>query len=135
MPLDWAVRNNHEDVVKLLLRHGAGAAKAQLSHDSIEYAAACGHESILRLLVAESDHFKELIVKSDVLVNAIFGRKEGVIKLLLEEGVDIGYVDSIGRTPLSWAARLGHGYIVDLLLTHGAAQRMDEQAKGASTSL
>ncbi|KAK5315265.1 hypothetical protein LTR21_001854 [Exophiala xenobiotica] len=110
--LDFAVQDNHEDVVKLPLRHGAGTEKAQLSPDSIEYAAGCGHGSILRLLVAESDHFKEFIVKNNVLVKAISGRKEDVIKLLLEEGVDRGYVDSIGETPLLWAVQLGNYYIV-----------------------
>jgi ankyrin repeat protein len=133
-PLDWAVRDNHEDLVKLLLRH-ADAGKAELSHEAISLAAAGGHESILRLLVAESDHFKESIVQINVLRVAIDKRQEGVVKLVLEEGFNLDYVDSVGETPLSWAARLGHGDKVDLLRAHGAAQHMDEQAKGAPTSL
>ncbi|KAK5457330.1 hypothetical protein LTS15_005111 [Exophiala xenobiotica] len=136
-PLDWAVRNNHEDVVKLLFRHCAGVEKAELSPFSIRDAAATGHESMLRLLLAESDHFKELIVEINVLRVAIGHRQGGVVKLLLEEEADllVEYVDSVGETPLLRAARLGHGDIVDLLLADDAARRMDEQAKEAPTSL
>ncbi|KAK5198598.1 hypothetical protein LTR47_007594 [Exophiala xenobiotica] len=75
-PLDWAVQSGYEDAVRLLLRHGAGSENAVLSPESISLAAGRGYESVLRLLVAESDQFKDLIVKSNVVVKASFGRKE-----------------------------------------------------------
>jgi ankyrin repeat protein len=46
---------------------------------------------------------------------------EAVVKLLLEEGADLGTKDKVyGRTPLSWAAENGHEAVVKLLLEKGA---------------
>ncbi len=123
-PLDRAVTNNDEDAVKLLLQQDAGLDKVELLPISIKLAAARGYDCVLRALMAESEHLKERIVHSDMLRAAIDNGREGVVKLLLEEGLDPAYVDPFGETPLLWAERQGHEGIVDLLLAHGAAPHM-----------
>ncbi|KIW49903.1 hypothetical protein PV05_11538 [Exophiala xenobiotica] len=99
-PLDRTVTNNDEDAVKLLLQQDAGLDKVELLPISIKLAAARGYDCVLRALMAESEHLKERIVHSDMLRAAIDNGREGVVKLLLEEGLDPAYVDPVGETLL-----------------------------------
>ncbi|KAG5999230.1 hypothetical protein E4U43_002197 [Claviceps pusilla] len=43
-----------------------------------------------------------------------------IVRILLENGADVNSTCSIGRTPLTLAARRGRAGVIDLLLAHGA---------------
>ncbi len=58
-------------------------------------------------------------------IAAYHGGPSGVAERLIEAGADIEQLDGYRRTPLLWAAEMGHLEIVELLLKHGA----DPQAK------
>lgn len=47
------------------------------------------------------------------------------MRLLLDRGAAIEAADSLGRTPLFWAAGRGHKTVVRLLLDKGVAIRLD----------
>ncbi|KAJ4419054.1 hypothetical protein N0V82_005177 [Gnomoniopsis sp. IMI 355080] len=90
IPLLWAVMNNYEAAVEILLEKGADVETRDLfwGQTPLSGAAGNGHEAI--------------------------------VKLLLKEGADFESKRKDGRTPLSWAAWQGHEAVVKLLLEKGA---------------
>ena len=52
---------------------------------------------------------------------AVSAGHEGVVRVLLREGVDVDAADFEGTTPLMHAAMHGYCALVDLLLLHGAS--------------
>ena len=91
----------------------------------LSWAAACGHESIVKILISRGDI--DTNIKVDInsvdqkgqtpLSLAARRGHESVVRLLIEtDGVDINAEDNEGLTSLSWAALRGHEAIVRLLI-------------------
>ncbi|UKZ72900.1 hypothetical protein TrVFT333_000537 [Trichoderma virens FT-333] len=121
-PLQYAVMNGHEDIVKLLLATG------QVDPDSCDkrggtpilYAAKNGHESVVNLLLEtgkinpdSSGEYGGML-----LLDAVENGHGDVVKLLLAAGkVNPHYEDEYGETPFLCAVQTGHTNIIRLLLT------------------
>jgi len=86
------------------------------------WAAECGHEEVVRMLLTRQDINPDLAGTgwTPLLLAAKHGHG-GVVKMLLErENVDPNRADTqYGRTPLSWAAGHGHEGAVKMLLDQG----------------
>jgi len=65
-------------------------------------------------------HFDKLSLFSCLHCACIFGIDEMVASLSEVEGCDINQEDCVGNTPLVWAARNGHGEVVEILLRQGS---------------
>ena len=76
-----------------------------------------GNSSLAEWLLA---HGARPGIRTSTLIWAAAGGHEGVVKLLLEHGVDTGITDRNGATALNGAAAFGHEEVVKLLLEHGA---------------
>ncbi|KAL5356353.1 hypothetical protein BJX96DRAFT_142671 [Aspergillus floccosus] len=49
------------------------------------------------------------------------GASKMFVRLLLEEGADVGAKGQVNRTPLLYPALGGHEHILELILDHGAS--------------
>ena len=144
--LSWAAGNGHEGVVRLFLgprfvnpesisRRWGKAARIvgvffsgrYVNPDSLSsfdqtpllWAAANGHEGIVKLLLARKDVNPDSSNNSGQtpLSWAAANGHERIVKLLLEQkDVNPDSSNNSGQTPLSWAAANGHERIVKLLL-------------------
>ncbi len=120
--LAWAVESQNNQMVRLLLKHGAkstppGAASVNPLMIACQY----GDASILDTLLSAG---------ADVHVT----RDDGIMPLslcagsaptsmlarLIAAGAEVDHVDSRGQTPLMWAAAHGRIDNLQLLLKHGA---------------
>jgi len=122
--LQWASKNAHEAVVRLLLEVGnvnpdevdddGGTALIEACHH--------GHEGVVRLLLANKNVNPEKADKGGKtpLMIASSCPHEGVVRLLLaRDDVDPNRSDNEGKTALYWASFLGYSEVVRLLLeTH-----------------
>ena len=57
---------------------------------------------------------------ADALIDAVQAADRQEAMRLIEGGADVNAADSLGTTPLMWAARYGDAVIVDRLLREGA---------------
>ena len=112
-------------------------AKDGDSQTPLSWAAASGHEAVVKLLLSTG--------KVDVNAEDRYDRTplswaaerghEAVVKLLLSTGkVDVDAEDGYGQTPLSWAAERGHEAVVKLLLSTGKVD-VDAEDEGGQTPL
>ncbi|XP_063585633.1 uncharacterized protein LOC134763028 [Penaeus indicus] len=67
------------------------------------------------------------------LIEAVKANDLGLVAKLLAGGADVMQVDSIKRTPLHWAGRMGYTDILKLLLTYNPD--MDALDRDSSTAL
>ncbi|KAI5806030.1 hypothetical protein BZA77DRAFT_368299 [Pyronema omphalodes] len=92
-------------------------------HLRLQFAISYGLENIFTKLLAASspsiDHDFRL-GGSTMLLQASRVGNDGIVRILLEKGVNINLADSKSMTALSWAAKHGHDSVVKLLLrAHG----------------
>lgn len=132
--LPEAAFRGDELIVRLLLDSGASLDPTnQQGIRALLKAIACGHKSIIRLLINRGVSVKG---RHEILEVAIVFDHEGVVPLLLKYGADVnlsGY-QHIGKgmvkiTPLIFAASHGWDSAVRLLLEHGA----DANARASPT--
>ena len=72
-------------------------------------------------------------MKNTPLHAAVAGGRHNVVKVLLQNGVDVNAAQHGGWTPLQGAANSGDAVLVELLLTNGADQ--DAVSENGSTAL
>ncbi len=134
-PLQWAIRQRHEAVVRLLLEKGANFEAKDHYGDSqipLMWAAREGHEAVVRLLLEKGADIEGFEAPDEIadglkldedartpLGQAAQNGHETVVRLLLEKGACIEGKAGNGA-PLSRAAQEGHEAIVRLLLEKGA---------------
>ena len=120
-----ALRNGHQDVVKLLIQSGAPVESCQTdgwTWSSLFDAAVYGHLEIVRLLIksgaavdyCHSDGWTPLYVASR------YGYQD-VVQLLIQSGAAVKSRENNGCNPLFGASTYGYLDVVQLLIQSGAA--------------
>jgi len=126
-PLDTAAVVGNTDVIRLLLDHGANPDELYLNgHSATDIALKNGNaEAALMLLLYET----ALSAKLKEMYRAIYDHDTAEIQKLADGGFEINQ----GRiTPLAWAAYLGKGDLVKLLLEYGAIVQDEEKRLDSS---
>ncbi|KAF1811509.1 ankyrin [Eremomyces bilateralis CBS 781.70] len=95
-------------------------SKDSFGRTSLSWAAARGHEAVVRLLVERDDdvdpNSKDLFGRAPLSAAAVNGYEGAVALLLTKKSIEPGSQDMFGRTPLSDAVKRGYLPIVELLL-------------------
>jgi len=111
-PLMWAARYGSEEVVELLLQQKHTQPDITDTHygqTALSWAAEKGHEGVVRIFLGQ-------LFVNPGSIGRWWGTQQ-VMSLLFGRGyVNPDKADDFGWTPLSWAARNGHGGAVKLLL-------------------
>jgi ankyrin repeat protein len=131
IPLMLAIRNGHIEIVGFLLNNNIYTSCINLGDklkDSLEWAIEAGQVKIAKFLL---DHYDiSLIDKNDALKTAIYHRRGEIIKLLLNNGAEVNYLNE-RETPLSFACDEGRKDAVKILLKHGADVHVKLPAGGS----
>ncbi|KAL5355544.1 ankyrin repeat-containing domain protein [Aspergillus floccosus] len=111
---EYAARNGHEGIVKLLIARGA-VTNEPLSDSMLEIAAEYGQKTVVRLLL---DNISDLTHAEKALNRAAIQGHVNVVRLLIDHGVGIESRDDRGQTPL-------HSVVKQILLgTDGRHERI-----------
>ena len=124
-PLFYAVHNDQEAMVKLLLEKGANLNINDggfVHHSLLLYAVSKDFEGTVKLLLEKGAdlEYKDGLDGQTPLSYAAMHGKVALVKLLLEKGADMEFRSTLGRTALFNAADRGHKRTVELLLERGA---------------
>jgi ankyrin repeat protein len=109
----------HQVLLDIPLADSELDCKDCLNRTPLWWAAANGHEAVVKLLLAKDGVNPDAKDRHDEtpLWRAAARGHEAVVKLLLAKGdVNLDAKDELGRTPLWWAAANGHEAVVKLLL-------------------
>jgi ankyrin repeat protein len=145
---DWAMRtalhfaaaNGHEEVVKLLLQHGADATIIAGASDMTPLSSACerGHLGVAQVLV-DHEGVEALGMtpgtRSTPLHHAAREGREDVVKFLLSKGADANIQRVDGWTPLIDASSNGHVGVARILLEHMGGEGIDTRFSQGKTGL
>ncbi|XP_070803763.1 ankyrin repeat and SOCS box protein 3 [Pituophis catenifer annectens] len=122
-PLFLAVENEHTNVIKLLLQHGANlnGSHCWSEWNSLHQAAFQNYSEILKLLLDEGAN-KESVDDfgiTPLFIAAQYGKLE-CLRILISYGANINCQAKDQATPLFIAAQEGNDKCVELLLAEGA---------------
>lgn len=123
--LGVASARGDQEIVQLLLQHGAKANSASYTYGSaLQAAASKGHHEVVSLLLrnGHDPHYFSSLPPNTALRAAVEGGHKETVKVLLASGAaihDMMFDGSIGSV-LEVASHYGHREIVQLLLDHGA---------------
>ncbi|KAF7515145.1 hypothetical protein G7054_g14740 [Neopestalotiopsis clavispora] len=129
-PLLWALRYQHDTVVKFLLWKGAkfevSVTVEQLP--ALAYASRWGLVNSVQGLLEAGVRLNETDgeYQRTALMWAAINGHETVVQALLMAGLEIDMQDSFGRTALIWAAMNGHTPVVEVLLKKKADRRIKD---------
>jgi uncharacterized protein len=119
-----AAENNQPEIVKFLIARGADPNKQDNNGwTAVLKAAYQGNSKCIEILASHS----KLELDRALLVATLMERKDAV-KALLDNGAEVDFRASDGRTPLILAAGKGNKDIVQLLLQDGADASLTDQA-------
>ncbi|KAI5816811.1 hypothetical protein BZA77DRAFT_55411 [Pyronema omphalodes] len=88
-------------------------------HLRLQFAISCGLENAFRCLLDASGPTIDCNARlggSTMLLQASKVGKSEIVRILLDKGVSVNLMDSMGQSALSWASRKGHDSVVKLLL-------------------
>ncbi|KAJ5668101.1 uncharacterized protein N7477_006671 [Penicillium maclennaniae] len=104
-----ATIENHVEVVRLLLSHGANANKQAGGSSALSSAVACNRVELVRMLLEYGADVDTTTAStgSTPLTRAAQSGNAGMTRLLLENGANIHVLDGEGLTALDWAQRCG----------------------------
>ena len=119
-----ASMNGRENVVNYLisLHCNVNSTDDYKDRSPIQYAAEEGYLEVVKSLVAagaDIEHRGGIYKQSAVGMASMNGR-EDVVKYLISQNCDVNTKDSIGKTPIQWAAHRGHWSVMISLLAAGA---------------
>ncbi|KAI9034798.1 uncharacterized protein KD926_005463, partial [Aspergillus affinis] len=126
-PLSIAAGRGSENMVQLLLKHGANV-NLLVGRIPLMSAAFSGNQKMVKLLIEKGAdvNFKDVYGRLP-LMTAVKERHLAVVELLLKEGTNVDSEDGCGRRPLSQAAEIGCEEGVELLLRHSAIVNYKDQ--------
>jgi ankyrin repeat protein len=137
--LQFAARNGHLDVVKLLLankadvnargRTGMAPLATTLAFSGGAGSDATNHEAIAKLLIANGATVTNQ--RSGGITALHYAASAGltnVVQELLAHHADVNARDGSGRTPVDFAAQRGRLNVVDLLVAGGAKMSAEDKA-------
>lgn len=132
-PLHRAAYNGHRKMVQLLLEAGANIeARCRYGHTAVFSAAHYGHVDTLKYLIerkADAKHKNDLGQSVlHVVAHKCLKKPEGIINILLAQGVDIEAGDNQGYSALHSSCYFGRRDTTEILLRLGA----DIEAKGTA---
>ena len=124
-PLTTAIRDNHPEIVSLLLSRGANPHQ---KGEGFPLAGAVRRPEILKMLLAAGADVKSY---QGLIELAVWGNNLESVKILLEAGVPIDEKHQNCYTPLTTAVRDNRPEMLAFLLAHGA----DPNLKGEDVPL
>ncbi|ERS97636.1 hypothetical protein HMPREF1624_05807 [Sporothrix schenckii ATCC 58251] len=121
-PLDCAIGEDRESIVRMLLDAGADPnAAGQSNRSPLEVAADHDRVSVMQILLdAGADPSLKESTGLNHLTSAVLHDKESVLRALLDAGVDPNVSDMPGLTPLDLASLRSRDSVVRILLDAGA---------------
>jgi ankyrin repeat protein len=120
-PLHCAVKNGHEDVVKLLLASNANVnATSLLDGTPLCLAVIGGYTDIAKLLLDNHADVNATNCYGQKPLHLATCAKPDMAELLLAHGADVNAKDQYGETPMFRAASLNNKGMIELLLDHKA---------------
>lgn len=128
-----AAEAGHEDIIKILVAHGASVnSEASDGVKPLLFAAWAGHYNATKLLLEKgSDVESRDAYGRTALSMAAEAGHDTVAALLVNNGAAVDSQDDAGKTPLLYAAARGRSRVVHYLLSHGAdPKHTDCQHKG-----
>jgi ankyrin repeat protein len=143
-PMDIAVHAKLQNIVNLLIEHGAETSSLKDTEKTTEESkkplasiwkgATEGNIEIVKqhLDAGVDINAKNSDGESPLQLAAQVGQKE-ILELLISKGADINTKDVVGWTPVIEAAREGHKEIVELLISKGANLNARDRLIGATT--
>lgn len=118
-----AAENNQPEIVKLLISRGADPNRQDNNGwTAVLKAAYQGHAKCIEVLASHS----KLELDRALLVATLMEKKDAV-KALLDNGAEVDFRASDGRTPLILAAGKGNKDLVEVLLQAGADPSLTDQ--------
>ena len=120
-----AAENNQPEIVKLLINRGADPNRQDNNGwTAVLKAAYQGNPKCIEVLASQS----KLEVDRALLVATLMEKKDAV-KALLDNGAEVDFRASDGRTPLILAAGKGNKDLVEVLLQAGADASLTDQGR------
>jgi len=136
-PLANAARYNRQEVVQVLLAHGADPNARSMGSTALIWASINGSNDLVRLLLDRGADLKATDRQHgmNALQCAAMAGKADTVKLLLDRGAEVNSRDRDGKTALIWAAHYGRDETVQVLLNHGADVSLKENIQGLDALL
>ncbi|KAL3312889.1 hypothetical protein Ciccas_008513 [Cichlidogyrus casuarinus] len=110
-PLQWAIRENHLDMVSLLVSHGADPTVQEKSgFNSLHVAIQCGFLNITLYLLSLGININCQTADglTPLMVSAMFNHSPEIIRLLCKWGADPNFQDSNGNSAAHFALQHGN---------------------------
>lgn len=115
-----AVKENHKDIVKILINIGADKeAQDNTGFSALNWAAQRGNKEIIEILLKNLSSNVSLTGNSNSIVSAVYSGDLATVKLFVKEGLPINASDSYGETPLFAAVKIGNIDILKYLIKQG----------------
>ncbi|KAF1325095.1 Tkl protein kinase, partial [Globisporangium splendens] len=118
-PLEVAVLKGSMEIVDFLLQILPSNFEGEFGNTLLSAAAHRGHLDLIKLFLSKGAPIEG--TRSSALLHAAMWGNYDAIQCLCENGADVNYADTAGRTALHMAARTGNLDIVEYLLEEHAA--------------